>query len=134
MREPIIIALGGNIGHTKFFFRKSIALFQQIGKVRKVSGLYESAPWGGVSQAKYLNAALLFETRLQPLELLHVLQTIEAQLGRQRNERWGPRTIDLDIILWGKRTINLPELQIPHPHWRERSFVLEPVLDLLEVR
>ena len=99
--------------------------------VRKVSSFHETEPVGGPpGQGKYLNAAAVLETTLDPLELLQVLQEIEAQFGRVRTVRWGERTLDLDLLLFDDRIIDTPELTIPHPRLRVRRFVLEPLAEI----
>lgn len=96
-----------------------------------VSRLYRSAPMGPQDQPSYLNAVAALDTRLTPLELLDALQAIEQAQGRERKaERWGPRTLDLDILLYGSEQIDLPRLQVPHYHMHARAFVLYPLAEL----
>jgi 2-amino-4-hydroxy-6-hydroxymethyldihydropteridine diphosphokinase len=95
-----------------------------------VSELRETEPVGVVGQPPFLNGAVALETELGPRELLETLLGIERELGRERRERWGPRTIDLDLLLYGDETIDEPGLTVPHPRLHERRFVLEPLLDL----
>lgn len=95
-----------------------------------VSPVYRSAPLGPGGQPDYLNAIVELDTSLAPLELLELLQAVEIRQGRQRRERWGPRTIDLDILLYGEQQIELPRLQVPHPQLTRRNFVLQPLCDL----
>ena len=99
-------------------------------KVRAVSSLYCSAPVGYLEQADFLNAVIQIDTCLQPLELLHGLQEVENRLGRIRTLKWGPRTIDLDILLYGNQIVDIPTLQIPHPRMWERAFVMVPLGEL----
>lgn len=96
------------------------------------SSLYETAPFGGVPQGPYINAAACLETELTPRELLAELLRIERELGRDRSseKRWGPRTLDLDLLLFGGRVIDEPELKVPHPGMHERLFVLEPLAEI----
>ena len=91
---------------------------------------YRSAPVGPGTQPDYINGVVAVNTMLEPRSLLTRLQDIEAMHGRQRTVHWGPRTLDLDILLYGKLQINTPELQIPHPHLASRNFVLYPLADL----
>src|SRR5262249_40862114 len=98
--------------------------------VAAVSSAYESAPWGPVEQPPYLNAAAALETTLGPHELLGVLLAVEADLGRVRDVRWGPRTCDLDLLLYGDERIQTDDLVVPHPRLAERRFVLDPLLEL----
>jgi 2-amino-4-hydroxy-6-hydroxymethyldihydropteridine diphosphokinase len=98
--------------------------------VTRKSSLYITSPWGKTDQDEFLNQVIEIETELAPLELLHVLQRIEIKLGRLRNEKWGPRVIDLDILLFGEEIITMPELVIPHPHLYARLFVLVPLQEI----
>ena len=100
-------------------------------QVRRVSSFHETEPVGGPpGQGPYLNAAAVLETTLDPLELLHVLQAIEARFGRVRTVRWGERTLDLDLLLFDDRIIESTELTVPHPRLAERRFVLEPLAEI----
>ena len=94
------------------------------------SGAWETTPVGPVSQGNYLNAAVSLHTGVAPRELLNILLDIERHHGRQRLVRWGPRTLDLDILLYGERRIDEPGLSIPHPWLSRRLFVLEPLLEI----
>ncbi|GAA0545555.1 2-amino-4-hydroxy-6-hydroxymethyldihydropteridine diphosphokinase [Chitinophaga japonensis] len=104
---------------------------QQAGKVIKASALYETAPWGNVQQPDYLNQALQISTPLSPLPLLHTLLKIERDIGRIRQEKWGARVIDIDIIFYDDQVISLPELKLPHPRMQHRQFVLVPLNEIL---
>ena len=95
------------------------------------SATYRTAPVGGPEQPDYLNAAVLLEVALEPLALLRRLQAIEHGHGRVRTVRWGPRTLDLDVLLWDERAIDEPALTVPHPRLVERRFALEPLLEVL---
>lgn len=101
--------------------------------VHDVSGVYETAPWGEVEQEPYLNAVVRVDTDLDAHALLAELQATEAAFGRDRSreERWGPRTLDLDLLLFGEQVIDTPDLQVPHPRITERAFVLVPLLELM---
>lgn len=99
-------------------------------RLTAVSSLYRSAPLGPSDQPDYLNAVAMFDTRLAALALLDALQAIEQQQGRVRERHWGPRTIDLDLLLYGAEQIDLPRLQVPHPQMLLRSFVLVPLAEL----
>lgn len=100
--------------------------------VADVSGVWETAPWGGVDQAPYLNAVALVDTTMSPHALLADLQATEAAFGRDRSRevRWGPRTLDLDILLYGDVVMEDDDLVIPHPRLVERAFVLVPLLEV----
>jgi 2-amino-4-hydroxy-6-hydroxymethyldihydropteridine diphosphokinase len=98
--------------------------------VRRVSTVIETAPVGGPPQGKFLNGVVEIETTLGPRELLRELQGIEDALGRVRAERWGPRTIDLDILLYGDEVVTEADLMVPHPLMHERAFVLLPLAEI----
>ena len=103
-------------------------------EVKRVSSIYETEPVGGPKQGKYLNGAIEIETGLGPRELLGKLQDIEKKLGRKKTVKNGPRTIDLDILLYGDNKIDEPDLKIPHPNMREREFVMKPIKEIYEPR
>ncbi|MCI0893369.1 MAG: 2-amino-4-hydroxy-6-hydroxymethyldihydropteridine diphosphokinase [Chloroflexi bacterium] len=94
------------------------------------SSIYETAPWGYVNQPRFLNCVLEVETGLSPSELLRFVQGLEAGMGREPSSRYGPRIIDLDILLYGDQTVQQPDLQIPHPRLHQRAFVLIPLAEL----
>lgn len=121
------IGLGSNVGERLEFLRSAIAELRSLGDIDSVSPLYETAPVGGPDQPPFLNAVTVLESRLEPRALLEELQGIEARSGRVRVERWGPRTLDLDIVASDAGAVDEPDLQIPHPRAAERLFVLEPL-------
>ena len=125
-----VIALGANLGDPKENLDIAIALLQEATDVLEVSSYYTTAPVGGPEQPDYVNAVCIVESELPALELLSVMHVIEKALHRQRNERWGPRTIDLDLIQYGSIVSGSDELQLPHPRAHERRFVLEPWLEV----
>jgi len=121
------VGVGANLGDREATIRAAIhALPGIVG----VSELRETDPVGIVDQPAFLNGAVALETELGPRELLDALLAVERDLGRERGERWGPRTIDLDLLLYGDETIDEPGLTVPHPRLHERRFALEPLLDL----
>lgn len=127
------IGLGGNLGEPATAFRAAVAELRAIGQVVKVSSLYDSAPRDAVDQPRFLNAALELETDLEPADLLAELKRLELALGRDpQGRRWGPRTIDLDILSFDGRCVTDPDLDliVPHPRFHERRFALEPVAEL----
>ncbi len=95
-----------------------------------VSSIWETAPVGDIPQADYLNAVVLLDTIAGPRPLLTSFLEIEAEAGRERRERWGPRTLDLDLLLYGDAEVDVPGLQVPHPRMAERRFVLEPLAEV----
>lgn len=123
------IGLGSNLGDAADCVRTAI---QELGKLPgttlgPVSGLYRTAPVGVIDQPDFCNAVAAVDTTLSPLELLSHLQTMEQDYGRVRTRRWGPRTLDLDVLTYGEQRINQPELTVPHPRLHERGFVLVPL-------
>ncbi|MBN1943660.1 MAG: 2-amino-4-hydroxy-6-hydroxymethyldihydropteridine diphosphokinase [Phycisphaerae bacterium] len=126
------IGLGANVGETADTLRRALEMLARREGVTvwRISQFLKTAPAGGPEdQPSYLNAAAELHTTLSPRELLAALQEIETALGRNRSRelRWGPRTCDLDILLYGDQDIDSPDLQIPHPRMHERRFVLEPL-------
>lgn len=135
-RHPVtFIAMGVNIGtHGERVKLLMLALKQMdqlsITRVLAVSSVYETPPWGVTKQADFYNCVAAISTSLAPMDLLRRLKAIEVHLGRKHRERWGPREIDMDIILSGKLRLNVPGLTIPHRHMAEREFVLVPLLEI----
>ncbi|MCE5230384.1 2-amino-4-hydroxy-6-hydroxymethyldihydropteridine diphosphokinase [bacterium] len=128
---PIILGLGGNLGPVREAFDQAIRLLGRLGvTVENRSRLYHARPWGVPDQPDYLNAAIAVRTRLRPLELLWLCLHVEATLGRRRRLRWGPRRIDVDLLLYGNLVMNHPRLKLPHPRIARRDFVLQPIMDL----
>lgn len=121
-----VIALGSNIGDPKANLDLAIALLREATEVRKVSSYYSTKPVGYLDQPDFLNAVCIIETELPALDLLKMLHGIEKAMGREREIKWGPRTIDLDIIQYGDLISQAEELTLPHPRAHERKFVLEP--------
>ena len=99
-------------------------------KILRASSIYETAPWGYTDQPSFLNCVLEVETTLAPEPLLDLAKALERFLGRQATFRYGPRPIDIDILLYGSRVVDLPHLQIPHPRMCQRAFVLTPLAEL----
>ena len=128
------VGLGANLGDREDTIRRAVALVDELAGVDvvSVSSLRETEPWGPVEQPRYLNGAVAVETDLPPRELLDALLEIERRLGRARDdeERWGPRTIDLDLLLYGGETMDTLDLTLPHPRMHERAFVLAPLVEL----
>lgn len=132
MREQAYLSLGSNIGNRIENVRKAISLLEATKglKVEETSPFYESLPVGLKEQADFINAVIRIRTDLSPLELLHRTREIEKEGGRIRTIKWGPRTIDIDILLFGQHIIELPDLGIPHKEMMNRNFVLAPLLDI----
>ncbi|GAB4393627.1 MAG: 2-amino-4-hydroxy-6-hydroxymethyldihydropteridine diphosphokinase [Gammaproteobacteria bacterium] len=126
------IALGSNLQHPTKQLQQALQHLAELPhtSVRQVSQFYSFKAVGPGNQPDYLNAVAELHTQLTPLALLHALQYIEQQQGRIRTVKWGPRTLDLDILLYGDVVLNTPQLTIPHPHMRERDFVLIPLREI----
>ena len=121
------VGVGANLGDRRATIESAIAL---LPGVVAVSELRETEPVGVVDQPPFLNGAVALETTLGARDLLDTLLAIERALGRERRERWGPRTIDLDLLLYGDETVDEPGLTVPHPRLHERRFALEPLAGL----
>lgn len=121
------IGLGSNLGNRRAHLRGALREMARLGRLRAVSPLYETEPVGMLEQPPFLNAAARLETALGARELLDALLDIEAGHGRVRGEKSEPRTLDLDLLLYGDEMIREPGLEVPHPRLHERRFVLEPL-------
>jgi len=126
------IGFGGNIGNPRKTMARALALLDERDdiQIRTVSRLYRTPPWGNTDQEWFLNACVLVETTLNPHELLKVCLDTELALGRVRADRWGPRTIDLDVLLHGDFLSDHADLTVPHPRMTERAFVMVPLADI----
>ena len=127
------VGLGANLGPKEVTILRAVDLLGATEgiEVLELSRLRETEPVGVTEQPPFLNGAVALETSLPPRELLDVLLRVERELGRVRDgERWGPRTIDLDLLLYGDETVDEPGLSVPHPRLHERRFALEPLADL----
>jgi len=130
--KNVFIGLGSNSGDKKANLTGAINRIKSINKVeiKKISSFYITKPWGNTNQEDFFNQVIEITTDLSAGELLYKLQEIEIKMGRQRKEKWGPRIIDLDILMYGDEVIDSPELKIPHPYMKERSFVLVPLQEI----
>jgi len=127
----VYLGLGSNVGDSESLLQSALdALNGPDLKLLRVSGIYETEPIGLREQRWFLNLAAEFETNLFPKQLLHRIQKVEKNLGRTRTVRNGPRTIDIDILLYGNAVVETDELEIPHPRYRERRFTLAPLAEL----
>lgn len=128
------IALGSNMGNREQLLLKAISLIDGYPDIEviRVSGMYETDPVGYTEQPSFLNMTLAVRTKLSPILLLRQLLAFEQQLGRVRQLRWGPRTIDLDLLLYNNVRMDQEELTLPHPRMMERSFVLVPLHDVID--
>lgn len=126
------IGIGSNLGDRLKSIESAITEIKSNPgiAVEKISSIIETAPIGGPRQGKYLNGVVKIKTEIEPRTLLSILQNIENKLGRKRTIRNGPRTIDLDILLYDDKIINEPGLKVPHPRMLEREFVMKPLLEI----
>lgn len=128
----VFLSLGSNIGDKKTYLESALNKLNQLPKTQvvSISPFYETAAWGKTDQDDFLNLCCELETSLPAQELLVNCQQIEKDLDRVRHEHWGPRTIDIDILLYGDDHINEENLKVPHPYMTERAFVLVPLHDI----
>jgi len=125
------LGLGSNLGDRGHYLEEAVsALRSPVLKVEATSRIYETEPWGVSDQPLYWNQVIEVETLLEPLALLHVCQEIELRLGRERKAHWGPRTIDIDLLIYDNRFSDSEELMLPHPYLEERAFVLVPLREI----
>jgi len=126
------LGLGSNQGDRAVVLKDALERLETSGRVRvtKRSSLYETAPVGVTDQPQFLNLVVEVRTVLQPRQLLDLALAVERDLGRIRTRRWGPRTVDIDILLFDRMQIQTPDLTIPHPELTRRRFVLEPLLEI----
>jgi 2-amino-4-hydroxy-6-hydroxymethyldihydropteridine diphosphokinase len=134
MKSSVYLSLGSNMGDRKKNLSEAVEMISRIDDVhvKDISRIYETDPVGYLNQDKFLNIAVKLETCAEPPVLLKYLQDIELSLKRVRHIRWGPRTIDIDILLFDDLKINTPELTIPHLRMFERAFVLIPLSEIIE--
>lgn len=127
----VFLLLGANMGNRKESLNKAAAILQEeVGKIVSASSIYETAAWGKIEQADYLNQVLKISTDIEADELLPIISDIESRLGRVRKKVWEPRIIDIDILFYGDQIIHNNKLIIPHPHLQDRRFVLTPLAEI----
>ena len=126
------VGLGSNLGEREALIRQALDELAALPDTTliRVSSLYDTEPVGEIEQPRFLNAVAMLDTELTARQLLWNLQRIETRLGRTRTHRWGPRTMDLDLLLYGDLVIEEPELELPHPELSRRAFVHEPLVEL----
>ncbi|MBA3721577.1 MAG: 2-amino-4-hydroxy-6-hydroxymethyldihydropteridine diphosphokinase [Parachlamydiaceae bacterium] len=129
---PVYLGLGGNIGDTQLTIIKAIQKINKFPNIRnfQISRFYQTSPVGDENQASFINCVCRFDTNLDPFVLLTKMQDIERGLGKVPKPRTAPRIIDIDILFYGDSEMQTPDLEIPHPRWKERLFVLIPLQDL----
>lgn len=132
MKTEATLGLGGNIGDPVLAFAAALTGLARHPAITlsRLSTVYRTAPWGKLDQPEFLNMAVALETDLSADALLALCLELERESGRERRERWGPRTLDIDILSYGEAVIDRPGLQVPHPRIAERAFVLAPLADI----
>lgn len=132
MATTVYLSLGSNLGDRESHLREAVAGIAKLGKIGKVSSLYETEPREFTDQPWFLNCCVEMEAEGSPAELLRGLLAIECSLGRRRSDgpAKGPRTVDIDVLLFGRAAISTPELTLPHPGMHQRRFVLEPLCEI----
>lgn len=127
----VYLLLGSNLGDRQTYLKEAIAHIEsEVSPIIKASAIYETQSWGKTDSPDYLNQVILIQTEIPAAVLLQKLLNIEWIIGRTREEKWGPRIIDIDILFYGDEIINQPNLQVPHPHLHTRRFTLEPLAEL----
>lgn len=134
MQTEVVLCLGGNKGDREKLLSQAIASLGQYFELIRVSSVYETEAWGGVAKGKFLNQLAVISTSRPALQVLEIIQRIEAELGRTREEPWGDRTMDIDILFYGEEIIDTENLKIPHPFIAQRRFVLVPLEELFSER
>lgn len=127
----VFLLLGSNLGDRQMYLSRAIGYIENdIAPVAKASSVYETQSWGKAGEPDYLNQVIMLQTSVPATDILERILAIEKRLGRQREEKWGSRTIDIDILFYGDEIINEPGLQVPHPRLHERKFTLEPLAEI----
>lgn len=127
----VFLLLGSNMGNSLEYLEEAqVLLEERVGALIQKSARYRTAAWGNTDQPDFINQVLKMETPLLPQDALGTILAIEKDMGRSRAEKWGPRTIDIDILYYEQEVINTPDLQIPHPCLHERAFTLVPLCEL----
>jgi 2-amino-4-hydroxy-6-hydroxymethyldihydropteridine diphosphokinase len=129
-RAPVWLGLGSNQGDRRANLAAALNRLANLGRIEAVSDVHETEPVGVTDQPEFWNLAIRIRTNLEPADLLSEVKTIEAALGREPGVRWGPRPIDIDILLYEDRIIDDERLHVPHPRMLERGFVLRPLMDI----
>ncbi len=130
--SSVVLLLGSNQGNAmEFLFEAARRIGQSIGNITAESATYQTAPWGKTDQPDFLNRLVVVETDKKPTEIMQSILQIEADMGRTRAERWGPRIIDIDLLYAGSQVIDNPGLRVPHPEISKRRFALVPLSELI---
>ena len=130
MPNHVYLSIGSNIGDREAQLRKAAGRLKEVGRITATSSFYETEPVEFTAQAWFVNCAVALETDLSSQQLMVAILSIEEEMGRRRTQKKGPRSIDIDILLFGDEVVNSAELTIPHPAMHERRFVLEPLAEI----
>lgn len=132
MSASVYLSLGSNLGDRADHLRRALEAVAALPDTRLAaqSSVHETAPWGVADQPSFLNLAAEIETAFGPLELLNAVKALEVRLGRTQGPQWGPRVIDIDLVLWQDTVMETDALTLPHPRFRERAFVLLPLREI----
>lgn len=132
MNTKVLLSAGSNAGDSLNHLNTAVALLNATGFVNVLSSssVYKTDPWGKTDQEAFYNIALLAECTVDVVELMRIILNTEEKIGRIRLEKWGPRIIDIDIILYGDIVVNTEQVIVPHPHFRDRLFVLKPAAEI----
>ncbi|MBA4301252.1 2-amino-4-hydroxy-6-hydroxymethyldihydropteridinediphosphokinase [Algoriphagus alkaliphilus] len=131
MQTEVVLSLGGNKGDREKLLFRAIEGLNDHFQLLKVSKIFETSAWGGVAKGDFLNQLVIISTEFEPEDVLEIIREIETNLGRTREEPWGDRTMDIDILYYGEKVINTGKLVIPHPFIEDRRFVLVPLAEVL---
>lgn len=132
MNTKVLLSAGSNAGDSLNHLNSAVALLNATAFVNVLSSssVYKTDPWGKTDQEAFYNIALLAECTVDVAELMQIILKVEEKIGRVRVEKWGPRIIDIDIVLFGDSIVNTEQVKVPHPHFRARSFVLKPAAEI----
>lgn len=127
----VYLLLGSNLGDRELFLRMAVKLIEtDVAPMVKASAVYKTQSWGKTDQPDYLNQVIMLQTDMSAQEVLKKVLNIELEMGRKREEKWGSRTIDIDILFYGDAIMNEPDLVVPHPEMHKRRFTLEPLSEI----
>jgi len=131
MKAKVTLILGGNRGDRELLLNAAVKSITDRNTLLLKSSVYETEAWGGIAEGPFLNQVIQVKSSFDPMTFLGFIQKIEIDLGRRRDEHWGDRTMDIDVLFWNDRFIDTPELKIPHPYMSQRKFVLVPLTEIL---
>lgn len=129
--SKVTLLLGGNKGDREILLKTAVERVTESNKVLLKSSVYETEAWGGIAKGPFLNQVIQVESSQDPMQFLEFIQGVETDLGRKRNDHWGDRTMDIDILFWDDQVIHSDMLNVPHPFISQRRFVLVPLVEIL---